>query len=45
MTVDLLIQLMRTCTLASVRRELDKLYLSDPVTYAKLVLLYTRASK
>lgn len=45
MTTDLLLQLMRTCKLSGVRRELDKLYIKDRPTYDKLVLLYTRASK
>lgn len=43
MTVEDLIQLMRTCSLAQIRRELERAYSDDQVFFEKLVTMYQRA--
>lgn len=45
MTIDDLIQLMRTCSLANVRRELEIVKKEDWILYDRLVQLYVRAAR
>lgn len=44
-TPEDLTQIMRTCSLNSIRRQLNLSFKNDPEFYAKLVAFYTKAAK
>lgn len=45
MNVDALIQLMRLCSIAKIRKELERLEKKDPESYQVFVKFYEKVSK